>query len=404
MADFRCRLMTDGGEIIDDTFQADTKSDLLISFQKRGYRPISVEEQKKSIANVVIGSDKLKLKSLILYCRQISTLLVSGVPLMKCFDVIASQTDDKKLKETMNLLSSDVQSGLVLSEAMSKQGDRFPEMLCKMVEIGELTGDMGGILGKMADQYEKDSRINRKIQSAMTYPIVLIFISLIACIFMLVAIVPQFVAVFESLDAELPLLTKMLLGASNFLIHRWYVLLIVIPLIIYAIFNIFKSPNVQMWIDKQKLTMKGLKSPMQKIMSAQIARTLYTLISSGVPIVQAMEYVNKNVKNVYARKCLDEVIVGIQKGKKISELLSEYPIFPKLLISMISIGETSGNLEEMLSKTADYYDEEIDAAIGQITSLLEPFMILIVGLIIGCIVMALYAPMFGMITAMQASV
>ena len=404
MSDFRCRLMTNDGQIIDDVFQADSKKDLLVSFQKRGYRPISVEEQKKSIANTTIGSNKLKLKSLILYCRQISTLLVSGVPLTKCFDVIASQSDDKNLKEAMNLLSGDVQSGMVLSEAMSKQGTRFPEMLCKMVEIGELTGDIGSILSKMADQYENDSRINRKIQGAMTYPIVLVFIALGACVFMLVSIVPQFVEVFKSLDAELPLLTKMLLAASNFLIHRWYVLLVIVPLIIYFGYNFFKAPSVKLWIDEKKLTVKAIKSPMQKIMSAQFARTLYTLISSGVPIVQSMEYVKKNVKNLYARKCLDEVIVGIQKGKKISDLLSNYPIFPKLLISMISIGEMSGNLEEMLSKTADYYDEEIDAAIGQITSLLEPIMILIVGLLIGVIVMALYAPMFGMITAMQESI
>lgn len=401
MAQFHCRLMVDDGRIIEEVFQADSKADLLIAFKSRGYRPIQINEQKQTLATKSLGSNKLKLKSLILFCRQMSTLLRSGVPLVKCFEIIASQTDDKLLKKAMDELSGDVQSGAVLSTAMTKQSSRFPDMLIKMVEVGEVTGDITTILERMASQYESDSRINRKVRGAMTYPIVLVSIALAACVFMLISIVPRFVDVFESLNTELPLLTRMLLAVSNFMIHRWYVLALVVPMIICGLIRLFKAPKIKRWIDVKKLSIKLIRAPMQKIMCAQLARTLHTLISSGVPIVQAMGYMNRNIKNVYANECIDQVIVGIQQGKGIAVQLSEYPIFPKLLVSMISIGEASGNLEEMLSKTADYFDEEMDAAISQITSLLEPLMILIVGILIGGIVMALYAPMFGVISAMS---
>lgn len=401
MAQFNCRLMLEDGRVIEELYQADNKNDLLMAFKSRGYLPIQVEEHKESVANKSIGSNKLKLKSLILFCRQMSTLLRSGVPLVRCFDIIASQSDDKLLKKAMEELSGEVQSGAVLSAALAKQGERFPEMLSKMVEVGEVTGDITGILGRMAFQYESDMRINRKVRGAMTYPIVLLIVAFGACTFMLIAIVPKFVDVFQSLNAELPFMTKVLLAASNFLVHKWYLAIAAFIGIVYGLRIMFKNPKVKRWMDVKKLTWKLLKAPMQKILSAKLARNLHTLISSGVPIVQAMGFANKNINNMYANEALDEVIVGIQQGKGISSQLAEYTIFPKLLISMISIGEAAGNLEEMLSKTADYFDEEMDAAISQLTSLLEPIMILIVGFMIGSIVMALYMPMFGMITAMQ---
>ena len=403
MAKFHCRLMADDGRIIEEVFQADSKADLLVAFKSRGYRPIQITERKQTLASKSLGSNKLKLKSLILFCRQMSTLLRSGVPLVKCFEIIASQTDDKLLKKAMEELSGEVQSGAVLSAAMAKQGSRFPDMLIKMLEVGEVTGNITTVLERMASQYENDNRINRKVRGAMTYPLVLVGIALVACVFMLIAIVPRFVDVFESLNTELPLLTRILLAVSDFIIHRWYVLILVIPVIFCGLIRFFKLPKVRRWLDIQKLSLGLLRVPMQKIMCTQLARTLHTLISSGVPIVQAMGYMNRNIRNVYANECIDSVIIGLRAGKGIAVQLGEYPIFPKLLVSMISIGEASGNLEDMLSKTADYFDEEMDAAISQITGLLEPLMILLVGILIGGIVMALYAPMFGVISAMSGN-
>jgi type IV pilus assembly protein PilC len=403
MAEFLCRVMMEDGKVIEEQFSAESKSDLLIAFQNRGYRPIRIEEERRGFAEKPLGAKKLKLKSLILFCRQMSTLLRSGVPLVKCFDIIASQVDNKLLKKTMVNLSDEVQAGAVMSKAMEKQGDVFPEMLVKMVEVGEVTGDLTQIMAQMANQYESDNRLKKKVRGALIYPIVLIVIALVACVFMLIVVVPQFVDIFEQLDTDLPALTRILLALSDFIVNRWYILVLVVPILVVGLMRFLHTDKVTRWIDEKKLTLRMIRVPIQKLMCAQLARTLHTLISCGVTITQALEYTNRNINNKLANECIDKIIVGVRQGKGISTQLAEYPIFPKLLISMISIGEASGNLEEMLSKTADYYDEEMEAAISQLTTMIEPIMILIVGILIGGIVMALYAPMFGAISAMSSS-
>lgn len=395
--------MTEDGKVVEEKFSADSKTDLLMAFQNRGYRLIEMEEERKGFGSTPLGPKKLKLKSLILFCRQMATLLRSGVPLVKCFDIISSQVEDKLLKQVMSELSDEVQSGAVLSKAMEQQGDMFPEMLIKMVEVGELTGDLTNIMDRMASRYEGDSRLKKKVRGALTYPIVLIAIALIACVFMLIVVVPQFVDIFEQLDTELPVMTKVLLAMSDFVVHRWYVLVLVLPIIVLAVIRLLHTEKVARWIDEKKLTLRVIRTPMQKLMCAQMSRTLYTLISCGVTITQALKYTNRSINNRLANECIDKVIVGIRQGKGIASQLAEYPIFPKLMVSMISIGEASGNLEDMLSKTADYYDEETESAIAQLNSVIEPVMILIVGILIGGVVMALYAPMFGAISAMSAT-
>ena len=403
MARYLCRVMTDTGAVVDEVFQAENREELLISFQSRKFHPIQIEEERKGIGSTQIGGKKLKAKSLILFCRQMATLLRSGVPLIKCFDIIASQTDDKVFKNTLNSISADVQAGSLMSAAIEKQGELFPGMLSKMVEVGEATGDLAKIMDRMAGQYESDDRIKKKVKGAMIYPLALICIAIGACIFMLIAVVPRFVDVFNSLNTELPLLTRILLACSNFITKRWYVVILMIPAIVICIIRVFRTEKVTRWVDRQLLTLRVIRGPMQKMMCASFARTLHTLIASGIPIVQAMEYTNQNIKNTMAQDGIKEITIGIQKGKGISQQMAQYPYFPNLLVSMISIGEASGNLEEMLQKTADYYDDELDAAISQLTTIIEPVMILFVGLLIGGIVMALYAPMFGVISAMSGS-
>lgn len=403
MPQYLCRVMTDDGRIIADRYTGESKNELISMFTNRGYRPISITEEVKGLGDTELGSKKLKKKSLILFCRQTATLLHAGIPIVKCFDIIGAQADDKVLKRAMEALSSDVQTGMPVSKSMEKQPAVFPEMLAKMVEVGEVTGELEIVMERMANQYESDSRIAKKVRGAMTYPLVLIVVALAACVFMLIAVVPQFVEIFDSLNTDLPGLTKMLLAVSEFITHKWYVLILVTPIIVLLLIKVFQMKQVVRWLDEKKLTFKLIRSPMQKILCAQMARTLHTMISSGVTIVQALEYTNNNIKNTYARGFMDKIIVGVQQGKGISVQMSKFEIFPKMLVSMINIGEQSGNLEDMLSKTADYYDEELDAAVSQLTSMMEPFMILLVGILIGGIVMALYAPMFGAISAMSTS-
>ncbi len=401
MAQFNCRLMTTEGKIVVGEYEAKTKSELASSLQVRGYSPIEITEKKRSFATKSLGSSKMKLKERVLFCRQMSTLLKSGVPLIQCFDIVASQTNSKRFEALMQLLSKEVRAGAVLSIAMTNQTGVFPEMLIRMVEIGEATGDMTGILERMAIQYESESRLKKRVRSALSYPVALLFIAIVACVFMLVKVVPTFADMFASLDQELPAITRVLLAVSGFITKRWYLVLLITILLGYSLKKVLAKTKIKKIIDKFKITFIGIRSPVQKIMCAQFSRTLSTLIVSGVPVVQSMAYARRNVHNLYVSEILHEAEIGLQKGKGISEQLEKYTVFPKLLVSMIAIGEVSGNLEEMLLKTADYYDEEMDAAMAQLMALLEPLMILFVGLLIGVIVFALYAPMFSMVSAVS---
>ena len=405
MAKFNYRAMTESGEITSDFLNADNKTEATLALRSRNLRPIYLEEEGAGLGSVRVGgAKKLKLGSLILFCRQLATLLRSGVPLIQCFEIIASQSNDKFFQATLREISEDIQSGSVLSKAIEKQGEKFPTMLSKMVAIGEETGDLAAIVERLANQYESDNRIRARVKGALTYPLVLLSVALIAAVFMLVKIVPQFAEIFNQLSTELPGLTKMLMSVSDFLTQKWYLAIMIIPTVVILFIRFMRTPKAKRWLDTKKLTMKPIANPVQKMMSAQFARTLHTLVASGIPIVPALESTKQNINNVIVKEAIDEISLGIQKGKGLSEQMKNYPFFPNLLVSMISIGEASGNLEEMLSKTADYYDEELDAAIGQLMTMLEPIMILLVGGIIGVIVMALYAPMFGAISALQGGI
>lgn len=331
MAQYLCRFMNEKNQVVEEKIQASEREELINVLREKGYRVIRVEEIKARSLNITLGDGHIKKKSLTLFCRQMATMLTSGIPMVKCFDIVGSQSDDKAFKNLMVDLTNDVMSGSSLSAAMRKHPDDFPEMLVEMVKIGEVTGDLDGVLLRMAEQYEQNAKINSKIKSALTYPIVVMIVAILACIFMLIEVVPQFVDVFNSLDTDLPPLTQALLDISRFLTEKWYLVLLGAPIVVLLLIRFFKIKKVRYALDKFKLTVGGLKGPMQKLTSARFARTLYTLISSGVPIVQALEYSKKNVLNLYVEENIDRIIVGIRQGKSLAGQMAECDVFPKLL-------------------------------------------------------------------------
>ncbi len=403
MAQFLCRFVTENNVVSQEIIQASEREELVNALRQKGYRVIHIEEVRNRLTDIEIGSRHIKKKSLTLFCRQMSTMLVSGIPMVKCFDVIGAQSDDKTFRKLMAGIANDVSAGSSLSRAMEKYPDDFPEMLREMVKVGEVTGDLDGVLTRMAEQYEQNAKITQKIKSALTYPIVVMFIAVIACVFMLVKIVPSFVDVFASLNTELPGLTQLLLDVSEFITKKWYLAIMIIVLVVIVLIRLFRTRTVRRAFDKFKLTFGLIKGPMQKLASARFARSLYTLISSGVPIVQALEYTKKNVLNLYVEEYVDKIITGIRQGKGLAYQMAQVPVFPKLMISMLSVGESSGDLEGMLAKTADYFDDETASTIEQLMTIIEPVMIVFVGLLIGVIVVALYSPMLGIFGAMQGS-
>lgn len=404
MTQYLCRCLTPENRIVEEKIQAEDRSELLSSLSEKGYRVIRTEVVQSRGLKLQLGPKHIRKKSVTLFCRQMSALLTSGIPTVKCFDIIGSQSEDKVFKVLMTELTADVSSGSSLSKAMGKHPDDFPPMLTEMVKIGEVTGDLNGVLLRMAEQYEREARINQKIKSALSYPIVVLCVAIAAVIFMLIKVVPSFVDIFDSLGAELPMMTQILLSVSTLLTERWYIVIIAVPAVIVLLVKLFRTRSVRRAIDKLKVTMRGLRGPMQKLTSARFARTLYTLISSGVPIVQALEYTKNNVRNLYVEEAIDGLILAVRQGKDLAAEMAETNVFPKLLVSMISVGESSGDMEGMLCKCADYFDEETTSAVDQLMTVIEPAMVVIVGLLIGVIVLALYAPMFGAISAMREAV
>ena len=396
--------MNDKSQVKEETIHATDRDDLNGMMRERGFRVIRIEEIKDSPANIDIFKKKLSKKSLTLFCRQLSTMLTAGIPMVKCFEVLEAQTDDKLLKERLVSLQNDVLSGSSLSMAMSKFPNDFPDMLAEMVRVGEVTGDLNGVLLRMAEQYEKDGKVASKVKGALTYPLVVVFVAIAACVFMLIKVVPSFVDIFDSLNTDLPLATQILLDVSNFLTEKWYIALLLVPVIVILLIFLFRTKSVKYTVDKLKVTMKGISGPLQKLAASRFARTLYTLITSGVPIVQALGYTKRNVQNTYMEEHIDKMIVGVRQGKAMSSMMAESNAFPKILVSMLAVGESSGDLEGMLKKSAEYFDDEASAAVEQLTTIIEPIMIVIVGLLIGALVISLYAPMFGAISAIQGSV
>ncbi len=403
MAQFLCRFLTENNKVVEEVIQASERAELMTVLREKGYRIIKVEEQRRRMSEIEIGARRISKKALTLFCRQMATMLTSGIPMAKCFDVIGSQSDEKVFKELMVELTNDVMSGSSLSAAMEKHPDDFPEMLVEMVKIGEVTGDLDGVLLRMAEQYEKNEKINQRIKGALTYPIVVVIVAIAACVFMLIKVIPSFVDVFNSLGSDLPRLTKLLLSLSDFLVNKWYIVLLILPIAVLLLIRFFRWKPVRYFIDKMKITLRLFRIPMQKLVGSRFARAMYTLVSSGVPIVQALEYSKKNVLNLYVEEAIDKIILGIRQGKSLAAQMGETGIFPKLLVSMLAVGESSGDLEGMLAKSADYFDDETAATIEQLMTILEPIMIVIVGILIGVLVIALYSPMFEAINAMQGA-
>lgn len=402
MSKFHCKIMDENNNITEDYLISDSKSELISTIRSKGWKPISIKLVDKNEFSLQLFTNKnrkLKKKAVILFCRQMATLLNAGIEIIECCSIISTLSEDKIFKEALEKLYIEIQSGSILSESMKKQGEMFPDMLINMISVGEATGDISGVMERMANHYEKADKIRNKIKSAMAYPISVVVISILASIFMLTKIIPGFADIFNSMGVELPLLTRIMMKASDYFINRWYVLLIIFSLIVYLIKILLRNEKITKLIDKKLVTMRFIKNSILKIECSKMARTLYTLIASGISIIESLKHVMDNEKNLFLKEKLNEIILEVQKGKKFSLQMSQYELFPRLFVSMIAIGEESGNLEEMLFKLADYYEEETEATINQLISVFEPAMMLFVAVNVGIMVIAVYMPMFNVVTA-----
>lgn len=397
MAVFKYKAIDDLGEKIEGTCTANTVNEVLDMIRSNGNYPVSVKEanEKKSF-KFLAELSKVPIKDLSIFCRQFYTMINAGASILNTVNVLRQQVEHKKLKAALNSIYEDVQKGLSLSESMEKHEAVFPMLLINMVRSGEISGNLDGIMKRMSEHYDRENKINTKVKGAMVYPIFLSMISIVIVIFMLVFVMPIFVGMFQSNGAELPGPTQFLLSLSNGLKKYWFIVIMVIFALVISFKVISRNKKVWMFMQILKLRIPFVRDISKKVIVSRFARSLSTILSNGIPLVQALEVVAKVVSNKYVEVKILEAKDKTIRGASLADAIEDMNFFPLMLCSMIRIGEESGALDDILYKTASFYDDEVEAAIQKMTTIIEPVMILIMGLVVGGIILCMVLPMFDM--------
>jgi type IV pilus assembly protein PilC len=364
----------------------------------RGLLPKTLAEGRGQAAKAGGAFKKVSAKSLQVFTRQFATLIEAGVSVVSALVVLEQQTDDKRLAPVIDEVRNDVESGMILSKALARHSRVFSRLYVAMVEAGEASGTLDRVLDRVATQIEKETQIKRRVKGAMVYPIVVLTFASLVLTGLLLFVVPVFVKIFAQLNGQLPTLTQLVLHASNLLRGYWF---IVFPLIGLAVWGFFRwkrtEPGRQMW-DRFRLRVPmKIGDVVLKVTMARFSRTLATLVGAGVDIVSALEITGATAGNWVVEDALAKVRVRVGEGVPIAQPLLENPVFPPMVSQMVRIGEETGELEKMLGKIADFYEDEVDSAIAALTSIIEPIMMIGVGAMVGVIVIAMYLPMFKML-------
>lgn len=400
MGKFKYRVMNSDGEKIEGSYEADSREEVIDYISSNGYYPLMVNEVVES-ANIEFKiNKKVKLKDLSIFCRQFYTMLNAGVPILTCLDILSGQIENAKLKEATKGIQEEVEKGGVLSDAMKKHVDVFPELLVSLVASGEASGNLDAIMLRMATHYEKENKMNNKVKSAMIYPMVLSFVAIGAVVFILTYVMPTFMGIFEESGTTLPWSTKLLLGLSTGIKNNWFMIMVVLLLIITGTNIYLKTDQGILISSKLKLKIPVIKKLNEMIIVSRFTRTLSTLIASGLPLIDSIQIVAGVAGNKIAEQALMKIKDKVMRGESLYSSMKESEVFPPMLYSMVKIGEDTGSLDDILNKTADFYDEELENTIQTSVALIEPLLIVIMGLVIGFIVVSIMLPMFDSYTQM----
>jgi len=337
----------------------------------------------------------------VIFTRQFATMINSGLPLVQSLSILAAQTENKALKEVTKQVVFDVEAGNTLADAFSRHPKAFSGLFVNMVAAGEAGGILDTILLRLATFLEKNDALVRKVKSAMIYPAVIMSVAAIAITVLLIFVIPVFQNMFASVNMELPLPTRVVIGMSEFLIGYWWAIIGVIGALVFLIRAYYGTPDGHRNIDRMMINSPVLGDVIRKSAVSRFTRTLGTLISSGVSILDGLEITAKTAGNRVIHDAVMESRASIAGGETIAAPLERSKVFPPMVISMIAVGEQTGGLDEMLSKIADFYDEEVDVAVGALLSLMEPVMIVVLGVVVGGMVVAMYLPIFDMMNAIQ---
>jgi type IV pilus assembly protein PilC len=393
---FEYTARTASGKETNGTVNASTREDAVQQLRRNRMVVVRVREKKKQAR-----ARGVPTRDIVIFTRQFATMINAGLPLVQALDILAKQSDNKSLSEVTQQVVYDVESGNTLADALEKHPNAFSQLYVNMVSAGEAGGILDTILLRLAGFLEKNDAIVRKVKGAMIYPAVIMAVAAIAIIVLLVFVIPTFQNMFASVGLELPLPTRIVIALSQLLQGFWWAFILGGVALAFVIRRYYATDSGKLVIDRLLLRLPILGDVLRKSAVSRFTRTLGTLLSSGVSILEGLEITARTAGNRVIHDAVMKARTSIAGGETIAAPLEESGVFPPMVTSMISVGEATGGLDEMLSKIADFYDDEVDAAVGALLSLMEPIMIVFLGGVVGGMIVAMYLPIFDMINAVQ---
>jgi len=379
------------------TIEGNTQDTVIVELKKQGLYVLKIKQDKVSfLQKELILGDIVKIEELVIFTRQLATLIKASVTIVDAIRILADQTTNKQFKKVIQKMEHDLRSGETFSNVLAEHPKAFPSMFINMVKAGETAGNLDETLDEVARFFEKEHKTKSKVKSAMTYPIVISVLATVVTIFLLIKIVPGFVQMYADYGAELPIATRIVMGVSDFIVNAWYLLLILFIGVPIGLNYYKKTDQGRYQLDYFKLKLPVFGMLAQKAAMARFARTMSSLVRSAVPILQALTYASQVVENEAIARPIRDARDSLRQGKALHEPLEKHWAFPPLVTHMIAVGEETGSIDEMLSKVADFYEDDVDTMTDQLKSLIEPLLIVFMAVIVGTIILAVLTPMFGL--------
>ena len=397
-ATYAFKVRTAEGRVVDGTMEADGETAVANKLRSQGLIPVQISKQKKEAMKMElhIFPPKVKLRDIAVFSRQFSTMIGSGLSLLRTLNILSEQTENPLLAKTIAIVRDDVERGSSLSQSLAKHPKVFSELYVAMVRAGETGGQLDTVLSRVADNFEADYKLRQKVKSAMTYPVVVAGIAVVLVTIMLLFVVPTFANMFTGLGGKLPLPTAILLSLSK--AAKWLVPLLIVLSITGRIGykrGRLTSANFRYATDKVKLKVPIFGELFQKVALSRFTRTLALLLRAGVPVLQALDIVSATTGSEVLGRAAQDVKESVRGGESMAGPLSRHEVFPPMVVQMIGVGEDTGALDAMLDKVSDFYDQEVESTTESLTSLIEPLMIAVLGGVVGSMIVALYMPMFA---------
>lgn len=386
------------GDIVAGERVAESVEELSRALQREQITVLEIKPKGAAIAIPFFRREKVKLKDLAVFSRQLSVLIDAELPLIQSLNILAEQTKNKYFQRVIRTIRADVEAGSTLNQAMRKHPKAFDDLYCNLIASGEQSGSLDVMLRRLAEYIEKIVRLRAKVRQAMIYPSAIITFAILVAIFLLWRVIPVFASIFTELGAKLPFLTSMIIGLSHFV--QRFILLILLGLVAIVIaFRYYRRTTTGRWtIDRFILRMPIVGPLMRKVAVSRFTRTLSTLVSGGVPMLESLQITATTAGNVVIEKAVLDARKMVAEGRSLNESLAETGQFPFMLTQMVSVGEATGTLDEMLTKLADFFDEEVDTAVAALLSVLEPLLIIFVGIMVGTLIISMYLPIFSLMS------